>query len=162
MDTTIEAAAYFVVCEALTNVTRYADASAATVDVESTRGTLFVTIADDGVGGADPEGGSGLRGLFDRVHAIGGRLQVSSPPGKGTRLRAELPTKGARVARRRLTTAGRTCPPGRMPLLGHPSRNRPRRAERVRPLLCMQSDSEALAGARVRVRPLRQCDGREQ
>ena len=92
LDATIEAAAYFVVCEALTNVTRYAEASSATVDLEVAGGVLSVTVADDGIGGADPEHGSGLRGLVDRVHAVGGRLQVSSPPGRGTRLRAELPT----------------------------------------------------------------------
>ena len=92
LDATIEAAAYFVVCEALTNVTRYAEASSAIVDLEVAGGVLSVSVADDGIGGADPAHGSGLRGLVDRVHAVGGRLQVSSPPGGGTRLRAELPT----------------------------------------------------------------------
>ena len=92
LDATIEAAAYFVVSEALTNVAKYAQATSASVDLEVAGGTLVVSIADDGVGGADPGLGSGLRGLVDRVQAVGGRLEVSSPPGRGTRLRAELPT----------------------------------------------------------------------
>ncbi len=92
LDPTIEAAAYFVVSEALTNVSRYAQASTASVEVELLGDTLVVTIADDGVGGAEPARGSGLRGLMDRVHAVGGRLEVSSPQGRGTQLRAELPT----------------------------------------------------------------------
>ena len=92
VDATIEAAAYFVVSEALTNVARYAQATSVTITLEPTGGSLVVTIADDGVGGADAGRGSGLRGLFDRVHAVGGRLEVTSPPRGGTRLRAELPT----------------------------------------------------------------------
>ena len=92
LDATIEAAAYFVVSEALTNVVKYAEATSASVELKLTDDTLVVTIADDGIGGAEPDGGSGLRGLVDRVHAVGGLLQVSSPPGEGTRLRAELPT----------------------------------------------------------------------
>ena len=92
LDTTIEAAAYFVVSEALTNVVKYAEATSASVELKLTDDTLVVTIADDGIGGAELDGGSGLRGLVDRVHAVGGLLQVSSPPGEGTRLRAELPS----------------------------------------------------------------------
>ena len=92
LDTTIEAAAYFVVSEALTNVAKYAQATSARVDLQVAGGTLVVSIADNGVGGADPGLGSGLRGLVDRVQAVGGRLEVNSPPGRGTRLRAELPT----------------------------------------------------------------------
>jgi signal transduction histidine kinase len=91
LDPTIEAAAYFLVSEALTNVAKYALASSVDVELELAGTTLLVTVADDGIGGADPRLGSGLRGLVDRVHAVGGRLQVSSPPGRGTRLRAELP-----------------------------------------------------------------------
>jgi signal transduction histidine kinase len=91
LDTAIEAAAYFLVSEALTNVAKHAQAAAVRVDVEYTGGTLVVTIADDGVGGADPRRGSGLRGLVDRVNAVGGWLEVSSPPGEGTRLCARLP-----------------------------------------------------------------------
>ena len=61
--------------------------------VLSAAGSLLVTIADDGIGGADPERGSGLRGLADRVEAVGGVLEVTSPPGEGTRLSARLPAK---------------------------------------------------------------------
>ena len=93
VDATIEAAAYFVISEALTNVVKYAQASSASVELKLAGDTLVATVADDGIGGAEPELGSGLRGLVDRVQAVGGRLQLSSPPGEGTRLRAELPTK---------------------------------------------------------------------
>ena len=92
LDTAIEAAAYFLVSEGLTNVAKYARANAVSVDATCTDGTLVVTIADDGVGGADPRQGSGLRGLVDRVTAVGGRLEVESPPGRGTKLCARLPT----------------------------------------------------------------------
>jgi signal transduction histidine kinase len=87
----IEAAAYFVIAEALTNVAKYAGASQATVRVSRYNGSAFVEVADDGCGGADPARGSGLRGLADRVQALDGRLAISSPPGAGTRLRAEIP-----------------------------------------------------------------------
>ncbi len=87
----IEAAAYFVVAEALTNVVKYAHASQATVMVERVNGHAIVEIADDGVGGADPDRGSGLRGLADRVSALDGRMRLDSPAGAGTRLRAEIP-----------------------------------------------------------------------
>ena len=87
----IEATAYFVVAEALTNVARYAVASEAYVDIVEDRHRLVVTVADDGGGGADPARGSGLRGLADRLAAIGGTLTVTSPPGHGTIVRAELP-----------------------------------------------------------------------
>ncbi|HEY6696233.1 MAG TPA: GAF domain-containing sensor histidine kinase [Solirubrobacteraceae bacterium] len=92
LDPTIEAAAYFVASEALTNVAKYAQAETASVDVKLSDDALVVEIADDGIGGADPTRGSGLSGLVDRVQAIGGRLEVASRPGEGTRLRAELPT----------------------------------------------------------------------
>jgi PAS domain S-box-containing protein len=88
---TIEAAAYFVVCEALTNVAKYAHASEARVRVERSDGHAQVEVVDDGVGGADESGGSGLRGLADRVEALGGRLVVTSPVGQGTTVRARLP-----------------------------------------------------------------------
>jgi PAS domain S-box-containing protein len=87
----VEAAAYYVVAEALANVAKYAQASAVDVDVRPDDGQLVVTIADDGVGGADPSHGSGLRGLADRVEALGGRLEVRSPAGAGTTLCARLP-----------------------------------------------------------------------
>jgi signal transduction histidine kinase len=87
----IEAAAYFAVCEALTNVVRHAGASVACVRAECMDGILVVEVADDGVGDADPERGTGLAGLRERVTAYGGTLTVTSPPGGGTRVRFELP-----------------------------------------------------------------------
>jgi PAS domain S-box-containing protein len=88
----VEAAAYYVVSESVANVTRYAGADRATVAVSVAAGRmLIVEVADDGAGGADPAKGSGLRGLADRVEAIGGRLEIASPPGSGTRVRALLP-----------------------------------------------------------------------
>jgi signal transduction histidine kinase len=87
----IEAAAYFVVAEALTNVAKYAGASHAVVRVSQYDGSAYVEVDDDGVGGADPARGSGLRGLVDRVGALDGKLAITSPPGGGTRLRAEIP-----------------------------------------------------------------------
>jgi signal transduction histidine kinase len=87
----VEAAAYFVVAEALTNVAKYAAATHAEVSVERTNGKLVVEVRDDGVGGADPAAGSGLRGLADRVAALDGRLEVSSPGGSGTLVHAEVP-----------------------------------------------------------------------
>jgi PAS domain S-box-containing protein len=87
----VEAAAYYVVSEALANVTKYAQASAVEVKVERANGIAVVEVADDGVGGADPLRGSGLRGLADRVASLSGKLEVVSPPGAGTRVRAEIP-----------------------------------------------------------------------
>jgi signal transduction histidine kinase len=84
-------AAYFVVSEALANVAKYARATAATVRVRRTVTGASIEIADDGVGGADATSGSGLRGLADRVEALGGRLRVASPAGGGTVVTAELP-----------------------------------------------------------------------
>jgi len=87
----VEIAVYFVVAEALTNVAKYARATAATVSIEVAGGRVAVDVSDDGVGGADVGGGSGLRGLSDRVAALDGTLRLDSPPGAGTRLRAEIP-----------------------------------------------------------------------
>jgi signal transduction histidine kinase len=87
----VESASYFVVAEALTNVARYARASHAEVSVSHANGEVEVEIRDDGVGGADPGAGSGLRGLADRVAALDGRLEVTSPPGDGTVVRAVIP-----------------------------------------------------------------------
>jgi signal transduction histidine kinase len=87
----VEAAAYFLCSEALTNIAKYAPASQASVRLETRDGVLAVEVSDDGAGGADPAGGSGLHGLVDRVEALGGRLGIDSPPGRGTRLTAELP-----------------------------------------------------------------------
>jgi hypothetical protein len=87
----VEAAAYFVVAEALTNVAKYAQASQAHVSVSRRNGHAIVEVADDGVGGADPGRGSGLSGLADRIGALDGRLALTSPEGAGTLLRAEIP-----------------------------------------------------------------------
>jgi signal transduction histidine kinase len=87
----VEAAAYYVVAEALANVAKYASAGAVSITVQRQNGTAIVEVADDGVGGADPSRGSGLRGLSDRVEALGGTLAVESRPGAGTKLKAEIP-----------------------------------------------------------------------
>ncbi len=87
----VEAAAYYVVSEALANVVKYAGASSVAVSIARVNGRAVVEIADDGIGGADPGQGSGLRGLVDRVEALDGLLRVESPPGSGTRIRAEIP-----------------------------------------------------------------------
>lgn len=87
----IEVAAYYLVSESLANVGKYAKASSASVEVSRRNGQVVVEIVDDGIGGADTERGSGLRGLADRVEALGGRLRVWSPAGGGTRVRAEVP-----------------------------------------------------------------------
>jgi signal transduction histidine kinase len=90
----VESAAYFVVAEALTNVVKHARASQAQVTVERRAAGLMVEVSDDGSGGATVEAGSGLRGLSDRVAALGGRLQLYSPVPGGTLLRVELPLGG--------------------------------------------------------------------
>jgi signal transduction histidine kinase len=87
----IESAAYFVVAEALTNVARYAKASRARVEVRRDDDELLVVVDDDGVGGVDVAGGSGLRGLQDRLAAVDGTLRIDSQPGSGTRLEARIP-----------------------------------------------------------------------
>jgi signal transduction histidine kinase len=91
LDTNVAVAAYYIVSEALTNVAKYAGASRAAVRVRETGEELVVVVEDDGRGGADADAGTGLRGLHDRVAALDGTLAVDSPPGGGTRLRAELP-----------------------------------------------------------------------
>jgi signal transduction histidine kinase len=90
-------AAYFIVSESLTNARRYAGADAIRIVVAPDAGGLLVEIADDGSGGADPAGGTGLRGLGDRVAALNGRLEVESPPGVGTRISARLPLAAGRL-----------------------------------------------------------------
>jgi signal transduction histidine kinase len=90
----VEATAYFVVAESLTNVAKYAQASEARVTVTRSHDVLRVEIADDGVGGADPLAGTGLRGLRDRVEALDGELEVRSAPGGGTTVVADIPTDG--------------------------------------------------------------------
>ena len=104
----VEAAAYFVVSEALTNVARYAGATQAGVRVEERDGQLGVTVVDDGVGGADAGAGSGLQGLRDRLAALNGTLEIDSRPGHGTQLRARLPARDQLVSSPPST--GRTTP----------------------------------------------------
>jgi PAS domain S-box-containing protein len=87
----VEAAAFYVVSEALANVAKYAHARSVAVRVSRSNGSAVVEVADDGVGGADPRRGSGLRGLADRVEALEGRLGIESRPGEGTTIRAEIP-----------------------------------------------------------------------
>ena len=93
----VEAAAYYVVAEALTNVVKYAEASVVNVTVEQRDGHVVVEVADDGVGGAEPAAGSGLSGLADRVAALDGTLRVESPSGGGTRITAEIPVAASDV-----------------------------------------------------------------
>jgi signal transduction histidine kinase len=90
-DPSVEATAWFVVSEALTNVVRHAQARRVTVTAEARDGVLRVAVADDGIGGAALEGGTGLSGLGDRVAAAGGTLAVSSEAGRGTTIRADIP-----------------------------------------------------------------------
>ena len=87
----LEAAVYFLCSEALTNAAKHAEATSVTIGVSQSSGRLLVAITDDGVGGADPAGGTGLRGLADRIEALGGRLSLESLPHQGTRLLAEIP-----------------------------------------------------------------------
>jgi len=88
----LEAVAYFIVSEALTNAAKHSNAAAVVVDVEENDHVLRISVQDDGIGGADFGGGSGLVGLKDRVEALGGRISLESPPGAGTSVNAELPT----------------------------------------------------------------------
>ena len=87
----VELAAYFVVAEALTNVAKYANATHAKVEVARQNGRLLVEVEDDGVGGANPDNGTGLRGLADRIAVLEGRLEIDSEQGKGTTVRAQIP-----------------------------------------------------------------------
>ncbi len=91
LPSSLESAVYFVVAEALTNAARYAQAHKVTVSVARGNGQVEIEVSDDGVGGADPEQGSGLRGLHDRVAALDGRLELASADGEGTTLRARIP-----------------------------------------------------------------------
>jgi signal transduction histidine kinase len=87
----VETAAYYLIAEAVTNVAKYAQATHVSVSARVERGQLRVRVSDDGVGGADPGGGTGLSGLSDRVEALHGRLRVESPRGGGTHVSAEIP-----------------------------------------------------------------------
>ncbi len=88
---TVGSTAYFVVAEALANAVKHAGATTLSVRLERTGSQLLIEVADDGVGGAAPGAGTGLRGLLDRVDVLGGQLAINSPPGHGTHLVAELP-----------------------------------------------------------------------
>jgi signal transduction histidine kinase len=90
----VQAALYYVVSESLTNVAKYAQASRIDVRASCVAGVARVHVADDGIGGANPDKGSGLGGLHDRVEALGGRLVVESAHGKGTTVVAEIPLEG--------------------------------------------------------------------
>jgi signal transduction histidine kinase len=89
----LEVAVYYLVSEALTNAAKHAEATEVTTTVQREGDRLIASIADDGRGGADAAGGTGLRGLADRVTALGGRLEIDSPPGAGTVVRADLPIR---------------------------------------------------------------------
>ena len=91
----LEATAYYIASEALTNVAKHAEASSATVTIARDGAVLRCSIADDGRGGADPAGGSGLLGLRDRAEAVGGTLSFVSLPGQGTTVVAALPLSSA-------------------------------------------------------------------
>jgi signal transduction histidine kinase len=94
----VEVAAYYVVSEALTNAAKHARASVVNVELETHDAILQLAIRDDGIGGADPDQGSGLVGLSDRIEALGGTLQVTSPAGKGTTLLIEVPLEGQQTS----------------------------------------------------------------
>jgi signal transduction histidine kinase len=118
----VEVAVYFMVSEALTNAAKYAATGAVRVTVTRRRDRLVAEVADDGSGGADPAAGSGLRGLRDRVDALGGRLAIGSPRGRGTVVRAELPLGKGRASPNAFGVAdpsrmSPSCSPGR----GHDS-----------------------------------------
>jgi signal transduction histidine kinase len=86
----VELGAYYIVSEALANVAKHANAQVVIVSVEAGRGVLHLSVRDDGVGGADPDG-SGLTGLRERAEALGGTLKLTSPPGRGTSVDVRLP-----------------------------------------------------------------------
>jgi signal transduction histidine kinase len=87
----VEVAAYYILCELLTNAVKHARASVVRMAVERTDGTLHLFVRDDGVGGADPARGSGLIGLSDRLEAMSGSISVESPVGAGTSVQVSLP-----------------------------------------------------------------------
>jgi signal transduction histidine kinase len=91
LPSTVEAVVYYVAAEGLTNVAKYSHATAATVRLEASNKSVVLSVGDNGAGGADPSRGTGLRGLADRVEALGGRLELHSPPGQGTLLTASIP-----------------------------------------------------------------------
>jgi|Tabmets5t2r1_1033131.scaffolds.fasta_scaffold02438_2 signal transduction histidine kinase len=105
----VETAAYYLVAEALTNVARHAHASVVTVSLTRIGDSVRIEVRDDGSGGADTGHGSGLRGLADRLEALGGRLELDSPPGAGTILIGELPLGSSMPCRRRTRTRPRAA-----------------------------------------------------
>ena len=172
-DATVEATAYFVVAEALTNVVRYSGAGGARVTVREAGDTLLVEVSDDGLGGADPAAGSGLRGLDDRVAAIGGRLTVTSPAGGGTTIRAELPVHvSAEVAVASRPTARSPTTPSTSGSLAvravpaAPAAEQRRRVGAVSPLVLILALTGGLAvlavGAGVLGEPVDPVDGRAE
>ena len=90
----MEAAVYYVAAEGLTNVAKYAHATSASVRLDTRNHAVVLRVGDDGAGGADPSRGTGLRGLADRIEALGGKLELYSPPGQGTVLTASIPFEG--------------------------------------------------------------------
>jgi signal transduction histidine kinase len=91
LPTPVEAAVYYVAAEGLTNITKYAEATSATLELETVNKHVVLRVGDNGNGGADPNRGTGLRGLADRVEALGGKLELHSPTGRGTLLTAMIP-----------------------------------------------------------------------
>ena len=87
----VETAVYFICSEAVANVQKYAQASVVDMETRIEGGSVVVVVADDGVGGADPSGGSGLEGIRDRIEALGGQFDIDSPRGQGTRIVAAIP-----------------------------------------------------------------------
>jgi signal transduction histidine kinase len=104
----VEAAAYFVVAEGLTNVVRYANTDKAEISIRRRAGAIEVVVSDDGIGGARLDAGSGLRGLGDRLAALEGELVLTSPPGDGTRLEARIPTRDERAPSPTVISTGRS------------------------------------------------------
>jgi signal transduction histidine kinase len=94
----VEVAAYYVVSEALTNAAKHAQASVVNVELDTHDAILQLAIRDDGIGGADPDQGSGLVGLSDRIEALGGTLQITSPAGNGTTLLIQVPLEGQQIS----------------------------------------------------------------
>jgi signal transduction histidine kinase len=89
----VEVCVYYVASEALTNAIKHAQATYVVLDLEVDENGVRLEVSDDGVGGADARGGSGLTGLTDRLHSLGGRIEVRSPVGEGTRLRVVVPAQ---------------------------------------------------------------------